>query len=84
MRHRENPTQLEIFNYSESFLKKEETWMCLFTFNPKLNFLFQKMLNVFFKMGLIEKILWEVGEKYILLPMLHTFFNPEVLLLERI
>lgn len=58
--------------------------MCLFTFNPKMNFLLQKMLNMFFKMGLIEKIMWEVGEKYMLMPILPTFFTPQNTLMERI
>lgn len=39
---------------------------------------------MFFKMGLIEKIMWEVGEEYMLMPILPTFFTPQNTLMERI
>lgn len=39
---------------------------------------------MFLQMGLIEKIMWEKGEKYMFLSVLHTFFNLQDTLLERL
>lgn len=57
------------------FQKKEETGMWLFTFNPNMNFLFQETLAMFLKMNLTGKITWEVGEKYVYMPVSHTLLS---------
>ena len=35
------------------------------------------MLNMFLQMGLIEKMMLEVEEKYMSMSVSHTFFNPQ-------
>ena len=35
------------------------------------------MLNMFLQMGLIEKMMLEVEEKYMFMSVSHTFFNPQ-------
>lgn len=39
---------------------------------------------MFLQIGLIEKIMLEKGEKYMVMSVLHTFFNLQDTLLERL
>lgn len=40
-----------------------------------MNFLFQETLDMFLKMNLTGKITWEVGEKYVYVPVSHTLLS---------